>query len=106
MYICVVVHLVGHETVQINQINLPRVIDNNNSIQFFIIYVPIWQLQVQLQTQYSVDTGYRVKDKHNIITRDKLQANTGERNTLIQKNFFFYLLLLLPIYNLLSYNKY
>jgi hypothetical protein len=31
--------------------------NNNNSIQFFIIYVPSQQLQGQLQTQHSVDTG-------------------------------------------------
>jgi hypothetical protein len=29
---------------------------NNNSIQFFIIYVPSQQLQGQLQTQHIVDT--------------------------------------------------
>jgi hypothetical protein len=29
---------------------------NNNSIQFFIIYVPSQQLQGQLQTHHSVDT--------------------------------------------------
>jgi hypothetical protein len=29
---------------------------NNNSIQFFIIYVPSQQLQGQLQIQHSVDT--------------------------------------------------
>jgi hypothetical protein len=29
---------------------------NNNSIQFFIIYVPSQQLQGQLQTQHSVGT--------------------------------------------------
>jgi hypothetical protein len=30
--------------------------NNDNSIQFFIIYVPSQQLQGQLQTQYSVGT--------------------------------------------------
>jgi hypothetical protein len=29
----------------------------NNSIQFFIIYVPSQQPQGQLQTEHSVDTG-------------------------------------------------
>jgi hypothetical protein len=29
----------------------------SNSIQFFIIYAPSQQLQGQLQTQHSVDTG-------------------------------------------------
>jgi hypothetical protein len=33
----------------------------------------------QLQTQHSVDTGNYIKDKHNIKTREKLQASTGER---------------------------
>jgi hypothetical protein len=31
--------------------------NNDNSIQFFIIYVPSQQLQGQLQTQHSVDTS-------------------------------------------------
>jgi hypothetical protein len=39
--------------------------NNNNSIQLFI-YVPSQQLQEQLQTQDSVDTGKYIKDKHNI----------------------------------------
>jgi hypothetical protein len=30
--------------------------NSNNSIQFFVIYVPSQQLQGQLQTQHSVDT--------------------------------------------------
>jgi hypothetical protein len=34
-------------------------------IKFFIIYVPSRQLQNQLQTQHSVDTGNDIKDKHN-----------------------------------------
>jgi hypothetical protein len=50
-----------------------------HSIQFFIIYVTSQQLQGQLQTQKSVDTGNHIKDKNNIKTRDKLQASTGER---------------------------
>jgi hypothetical protein len=40
---------------------------------------PNQQLQGQLQTQHSVDTGNHIKDKHDIKTREKLQANTGER---------------------------
>jgi hypothetical protein len=40
----------------------------NHSIQFFIIYVPSKQLQGQLQTQHSVDTGSYIKGKHNIKT--------------------------------------
>jgi hypothetical protein len=37
------------------------------------------QLQGQLRTQYSVGTGNHIKDKHNVKTRNKSQANTGER---------------------------
>jgi cell division protein FtsL len=33
------------------------------SVQFFIIYVPSQQLQGQLQTQHTVDTGNYIKDK-------------------------------------------
>jgi hypothetical protein len=32
-------------------------LNNNNSIQFFTIYMPSQQLQGQLQTQHSADTG-------------------------------------------------
>jgi hypothetical protein len=35
-------------------------------IQFFIFYVPSQQLQGQLQTQHSVDTGNYIMDKHNM----------------------------------------
>jgi hypothetical protein len=38
-------------------------------IQFFIIYVPSQQLQGQLQTQRSVDTGNYIMDKHNINSK-------------------------------------
>jgi hypothetical protein len=44
------------------------------------------QLQGQLQTQHSVDTGnlhYR-QTEHEV--KDKLQASTGGNNTLIQKS--------------------
>jgi hypothetical protein len=40
----------------------------NNSLQFFIIYVPNQQLQGQLQTDHSVATGNYIKDKQNIKT--------------------------------------
>jgi hypothetical protein len=40
-----------------------------NSIQFFIIYVPSQQLQGQLETQHSVDTGNCIMDKHNIKSK-------------------------------------
>jgi hypothetical protein len=35
----------------------------------FIIYVPSQQLQGQLQTQHSVDTGNYIMDKHNIKSK-------------------------------------
>jgi hypothetical protein len=41
---------------------------SNNSIQFFIIYLPSQQMQGQLQTQHSVDTGNHIMDKHDIKT--------------------------------------
>jgi hypothetical protein len=41
----------------------------NNSIQFFIIYVPSQQLQGQLQTQHSVDTSNYIMDKHNLKSK-------------------------------------
>jgi hypothetical protein len=55
-------------------------------IQFFMIYVPSQQVHGQLQTRNSADTGNHIQDKHSIKTRDKLQTNSGGRNTLIQKN--------------------
>jgi hypothetical protein len=38
-------------------------------IQFSIIYVPTEQLQGQLQTQHSVDTGNYILDKHYIKSK-------------------------------------
>jgi hypothetical protein len=38
-------------------------IDNNDSVQFYIIYVPSQQLQGQLQKQHSVDTSNYIMDK-------------------------------------------
>jgi hypothetical protein len=38
--------------------------NNNNSVQFFIIYVPSQQPQGQLQTQDSVDTSNYIMGKH------------------------------------------
>jgi hypothetical protein len=46
-----------------------RAIIQFSSIQFFIIYVPSQQLQGQLQTQQSVDTGNYIKDKHYIKSK-------------------------------------
>jgi hypothetical protein len=54
-------------------------------IQFFIIYVPSQQLQGQLQTRHSVDTGNYLMDKHNKV-KDKSQTSTGGKNTLMQKS--------------------
>jgi uncharacterized protein YlbG (UPF0298 family) len=45
----------------------------NNSIQFFIIYVPSQLPKGQLQTHHSLDTGKYIIDKH------KLQVSTGGR---------------------------
>jgi hypothetical protein len=41
-------------------------INNNNSIQLFIIYVLSQQPQGRLQTQHSVDKSSYILDKHNI----------------------------------------
>jgi hypothetical protein len=48
---------------------LPAGYDDNNSIKFFIIYVPSQQLQGQLETQNSVDVGNYIMDKHNIKSK-------------------------------------
>jgi hypothetical protein len=50
-----------------------KVIINNNSIEFFIIYVSSQQPKGQLQAQHSLDTG------NYIIYKPKLQASTGGR---------------------------
>jgi hypothetical protein len=39
------------------------------TIQFFIIYVLSQQLQGQLQTQHSVDTGNYIMDRHDIKSK-------------------------------------
>jgi hypothetical protein len=60
-----------------HRIVLPSsVIVNVYSVQFFIIYVPSQQLQGQLQTQHSVDTGNYIKDKRNIKTTATHSNNT------------------------------
>jgi hypothetical protein len=43
--------------------------NTNNSIQFFIIYVPSQQPQGQLQTEHSVDKSDYIMDKHNIESK-------------------------------------
>jgi hypothetical protein len=53
-------------------------------IQFFIIYVPSQQLQGQLQTQHSVETGNYIMDKHNIKPK-KNYRKLMEENTLMEK---------------------
>jgi hypothetical protein len=59
--------------------------DDNNSIQFFIIYVPSQQLQGQLQSRHSVDTSNYIMDRHNIKSKtDYRQAL--EENTLMQRS--------------------
>jgi hypothetical protein len=44
-------------------------LNNNNSIQFFIIYVTGQQLQDQLQTQHSVDTSNYIMEQYNIKSK-------------------------------------
>jgi hypothetical protein len=50
-----------------------------NSIQIFIIYVPSQQLQGQLQTQHSVDTGNYVMDRHNIKSKTNYMQALEEK---------------------------
>jgi hypothetical protein len=57
----------------------------NNSVQFFIIYVPSQQPQGQLQTQHSVDTSNYIMDKHNIKSKTNYRQ-VLEENTLMQKS--------------------
>jgi hypothetical protein len=54
--------------------------NNNNSIRFFIIYVPSQQLQGQLRTQRSVDTDNYNMGNHNMV-KHKLQLGTGEKKS-------------------------
>jgi hypothetical protein len=56
----------------------------NNSIQFFIIYVPSQQLQGQLKTQHNVDTGNYIMDKHNIKPKINYRK-VLEESTLMEK---------------------
>jgi hypothetical protein len=67
----------AHPTKEINRLN-------NNPIQIFIIYVPSQQLQGQLQTQRSVDTGNYIMDKHNIKPKINYMKLL-EENTLMEK---------------------
>jgi hypothetical protein len=54
--------------------------DYNNSIQFFIIYVPSQQLQGQLQTQHSVDIGNYIMEQCN------LKSKTNYRQAMEKKH--------------------
>jgi hypothetical protein len=57
----------------------------NNSIQFFIIYVPNQQLQGQLQTQHRVDTSNYIMDEHNLKSKTNYRQAL-EENILMQKS--------------------
>jgi hypothetical protein len=57
----------------------------NNSVQFFIIYVPSQQLQGQLQTQHSVDTGNYIMDKHNIKSKTNYRRVLEEEHIHAEK---------------------
>jgi hypothetical protein len=68
--------------------------NNNNSIQFFIIYLPSQKLQGQLQTQHSVDTDNYIMDTHNLKPNinyrklleevNKQASNKGNKNYITQ----------------------
>jgi hypothetical protein len=49
---------------------------NNNSLKFFIIYMPSQHIYGQLQTQHSVDIGHYVMEQYNI------EAKTNYKQTL------------------------
>jgi hypothetical protein len=50
-------------------------------IQFFIIYMPSQQLEDQLQTEHSVNTGNYIMDKHNIKSKTNYRQAVEEENT-------------------------
>jgi hypothetical protein len=54
-------------------------------IQFFIIYVPSQQLQGQLQTQHSVDTGNYIMGKHNIKSKTNYRQALEEKHINAEK---------------------
>jgi hypothetical protein len=60
--------------------------NNNNSIQFFIIYVPSQQLQGQLQTQHSVDTVNYIIDTHNIKPKINYRKLLEENALMVKVN--------------------
>jgi hypothetical protein len=53
--------------------------NNNNSVQFFIIYVPSQQPQGQSQTQHSVDTSNYIMDNHNIKSKTNYRQALEEK---------------------------
>jgi hypothetical protein len=75
----------GSHNMNYFQVIMSTCLLNNNSspIQFFIIYVLNQQLQSQLQTQHSVDTGNHTMDRHNIKIKDKFRQALEDENTLI-----------------------
>jgi hypothetical protein len=58
---------------------------NNNSVQFFIIYVPSQQPQGQLQTQHSVDTSNYIMDKHSIKSKSNYTQALEEKHINAEK---------------------
>jgi hypothetical protein len=56
-----------------------------NSIQFFIIYVPSQQLQGQLQTKHSADTSNYIMDKHNILSETNYRQALEEKDINAEK---------------------
>jgi hypothetical protein len=66
------------ETSGTTQRTTRRHIPEEDTLQFFIIYVPSQQLQSQSQTQHSVDTGNYIKDRHNMKTTASYNNNSIE----------------------------
>jgi hypothetical protein len=66
--------------VMLNQLRTGTTLHFNNSIKFFIIYVPSQQPQGQLQAQHSVDTGNYIMGEHklksNLIKGEHWRTNT------------------------------
>jgi hypothetical protein len=65
-------------TAKVTMVKTIIIYSNNNSIQFFIIYVPSQQLQDQLQTEHSVDTGNYIMDKHNMKSKTNYRQAVKE----------------------------
>jgi hypothetical protein len=54
-------------------------------IQFFIIYVPSQQLQGQLQTRHSADTGNRIMNQYNIKSDTNYRQAKEEKRINVEK---------------------